>query len=125
MCTISLKNPELQIAEEDIVVYKYIHPVWNKVKDEYVYMSDIKSFVYEIGKVYETELEPFKRILNCAMCGDLYKSGKGFYSYKEFISERCNAKFIIPKGAKYYLCENEIYNIFIYHSDKIKLVELI
>ena len=124
MCTITYDKPELKIAEEDIVVYKEINinrKFWFFKKS---YKSKHAKFEYKKGKVHETDLGQFLRSYDRTLderC--IYQSTTGFYSYKEpwwFI----NAIFVIPKGSQYYLCKDRD-GSYIYHSDKIKLVEIL
>lgn len=125
MCTISRENPVLQVAKEDIEVYKrvyikykpqsFLDKLLKRRRIDY-FRSAIEGFIYRHNKTYTSELEPFKP------CIHNFVSGKGFYSY-QCDYDYCNVKCIIPKGANYYLvCENDIW---IYHSDKIKIVSVL
>lgn len=124
MCTITDKKPKLRIAEEDIITYK--HVILNdcflkrnySIKIEKI-MSSVRSFEYELNRTYESILDPF---ISCVFSQG-YISKRGFYSYKS--AWICNAKCIIPKGSKYYLCLDKDSGEMIYHSDKIKIVEII
>lgn len=123
MCTYSRTKPELQTATEDIVVYKI---VINFEYKKFLFFDILKSceslimdFTYKKNKVYKTELEEF--FINDY---GYFVSRKGFYSYKERkpdIYTFTNAKFIIPKGSKYYLV-TDLNGISIYHSNKIKFI---
>lgn len=115
MCTITKEEPVLQIAEEDIIVYKHCH----QINSNFI-VSLWRDYYYELNKVYKTILNPFD------ICGNAYESGQGFYSYKEksgFYIRNCI--FIIPKGSKYYLCKSMYDGEWIYHSDQIKYVGLL
>lgn len=122
MCTYSRTKPELQTADKDIVVYKQVQ---NFEYKKFLFFNILKScksfiryFTYKKNKIYETKLEEFSIIVN------YFVSGKGFYSYKERkpnIYTFTNAKFIIPKGSKYYLVET-MNGVYIYHSNKIKFI---
>lgn len=128
MCTVTNKAPELQVANEDIVVYKCVKlpkfKIFSKLfKRGLTFKSILTPFIYKQNEVYTTSLDPFilqERRDNLL----LWISQRGFYSFesKNLIT---NVECIIPKGAYYYkafdlgMCET------IYHSNKIKIVDII
>lgn len=126
MCTLTRENPKLQIATEDIEVYKVIRIEHKKFLFFYnrtYYKSIICNFTYKKNKIYETKLDPFREYVDSS-AKPIFKSGQGFYSYKNKIDvlwAPSLAKFIIPKGSKYYLVK-DINGNWIYTSNKIRFV---
>lgn len=128
MCTITRERPKLQVATKDIEVYKigkYIKKKWFKLFSKSYFESPIRNFKYKRGKIYKVKLRPFTRVV----LSDKWSSGPGFYSYatKSFIpccTSYIVAKFIIPKGSKYYLAE-DIDNGWVYTSNQIKFIDII
>lgn len=117
----TLEKPKLQIADEDIVVYKcveirYKRILFGLVRKVNYYSSLFQLFKYLPNKIYNTELDEFS-----SNSLKRYFSRRGFYSYEN--REHGNVKCIIPKGAKYYRCVEVFTNEVIYHSDKIKIVK--
>lgn len=122
MCTITKECPVLQTAEQDIFVYKTVFPIQNVFGNILCITSLHFDFEYPINEIVHSELDEFY----FANCG--YVSGRAFYSYKYKGAKdvfRANALFIIPKGAKYYLCKDIDSGDYIYHSNQIKLIKLL
>lgn len=113
MCTITKQRPVLEIAKEDITVYKICENV-----SKYIAFSLWGKYVYNLNVICKTKLDPFTFTI------DDYRSNQGFYSYKN-CNSNCNCKFIIPKEAQYYLCLDKVTGEFIYHSDQIKFIGLL
>lgn len=122
MCVTVLYEPELQVAEEDIVVYKTVR-LYNQ--DENLVLSYVKLYEYILGKVYTTDLVPFREY--CYYSYYTFYSGRGFYSWKDPYGYNCGTlvKCIIPKGSKYYLVTDITTRKDIYVSNKIKIVSLV
>lgn len=131
MCTFTYKNPELQIADRDIIVYKNVIDLYPRNILDYIrngfswikpiaFESFTKHFHYKPNKVYTTQLDNF--ILD-GITGK-YHSREGFYSYERKTYDS-NVKCIIPKGAYYYRAIDNSTALIIYHSNKIKIVGLI
>lgn len=129
MYTSTDKIPKLCIAEQDIITYKCVIPIFYEpwfLEDSFIlkpeinyYESLFKGFIYLPNKEYNTTLEHFmydniKR---------MYQSGAGFYSWEN--RYKANVKCIIPKGAEYYLAYDIKSDRMIYHSNRIKIVELL
>ena len=108
MCTITREKPILRVAEKDIEVYKLCIKEGGDIVSSYHFGKK-----YVKNELYYTDLSPFVSERG------FYRSSEGFYSYQD--SRYGNCKFIIPKGAKYYLCKH-VANIYIYHSDQIKFI---
>lgn len=123
MCTISEVDPKLEIAEEDIVVYKRLFDF--NLRFFGLFGGTAKSihreYSYEFGKIYETYLEQFVLDKGQRSDKDCYKSRGGFYSWADKVHD-ANVKCIIPKGSKYYKCEDLQSGRVVYHSNKIKIV---
>ena len=127
MCTYTDRLPELQIAKEDIIVYKYVNIIYKpksifdflfKRKRIKYFESKYTSFKYKPHVEYKTILDPFIRSFKDPT---VFESGSGFYSFKD-VNDCCNVKCIIPKGSEYFLVRNMIYGYYdqwIYHSDRI------
>lgn len=109
MCTMTREKPVLQIAEEDIEVYKLCIKEGGDIVSSYHFGKK-----YVKNELYYTDLSPFVSERG------FYKSGAGFYSYQD--PKYGNCKFIIPKGATYYLCKDRFNDSYIYHSDQIKFI---
>lgn len=127
MCTRTLTRPDLQGAEEDIVVYKCVHIHYKKrffglFKSVHMFSSFHRKFCYYPGKVYKSYLEDFKY----ALLDDSYYSGQAFYSWSD--QKEANVKCIIPKGSKFYKCFDCDFDgsvRIVYHSDQIKIVSVL
>lgn len=123
MCTKAKYKPKLMVAKKDIVTFKMVRPFYKTVlfffkKIDYITAYYIRNFYYKLGTTYISELDPFVPV------GDYFESGKGFYSYP-YKTILCNAKCIIPKGSKYYLCTDVWTGDVVYHSDQIKIVKIV
>lgn len=92
------KQKEVQIAQEDITCYKVISPDMTSL--------NYTEFKWELGKLYETEIE-------CRSRWDFSEVSKSFHSYKTLqdlmhgyfksLSPCMMVKCTIPKGSEYYL----------------------
>ena len=136
MCTVTYDKPELQIAKEDIVVYKHVKAIWRepntwwqkllyRKKQLICCMSPYRDHIYKIGKVYTTHLSPFGIDKHSRYC-----SYEGFYSWKykqpgKDTPTMVQVKCIIPKGARYYLAHDWYMDADVYTSNKIKIVSLL
>lgn len=124
MCTWTDKEPKLEVAKKDIVVFKSVYidrrSYFFGLIKRLRYIGEIKHFKYKPNKVYKTTLDPFTLHITRVF----WISGRGFYSYS---SKRFgNVKCIIPKGSHYYKCrDRKIPSQIIYHSDKIKILSQI
>ena len=122
MClTVDKEKFKIDIAQEDIVVYKVL------IKEDKSVISPYKDFVYEIGKEYKTRMKT-------RFCRDYCEINEGFHSFltledslpeRKFFSQgnisACCYKCIIPKGTKVVYGEFGIYNAIV--SEAIKIVE--
>lgn len=125
MClTIDKEKFKMEIAQEDIVVYKVLE------KYRELTISPYQGFEYEIGKEYKTRMEPY---FDCTY----YKIKEGFYSFlneedakseKIWIEDYCIGNWnlccfrcIIPKGT------NVVYGKYckkdVIVSEAIKVIE--
>ncbi len=118
MCEISSKCPRLRTANKDIVVYKVVIFETIKIFGLTLFeraISLIYKFSYKKNKVYTDVLsKPIRSLYHSS-------SSTGFYSYASKTNHSVNAKFVIPKGAKYYIWNN-CNNGKVYVSDKIKYI---
>lgn len=124
MCVRTTIMPILNIAKEDIVVYKKVHiqhktflGIRTKMQK---FISDQEGFVYKPNKVYKTTLDYFTK---SNIFPQHYVSKRGFYSWSNRYG--ANVKCIIPKGSKYYLELDRNTHRPVYISDKIKIVSKI
>lgn len=129
MCTVTSRIPKLQVAKEDIITYKIVYVKYKSILGIFTKRYIVSSIFYKkysFNKVYKTKLEKFKYCIS----RQVFLSGNAFYSYKYYPSKIYLApdeyvvKCIIPKGSSYCLC-TDYDGIKIYHSDKIKITEII
>lgn len=116
MCFYIKEGSGVKVANQDIVCYKKLNPVWFGLLG---YKSPIFGFFYRKGVTYVSKLSIFYDSIE-----------KGLHSYKDLdfakITVFCYKesdrkylkfyKFIIPKGAEYYENDTE------YCSNQIKMV---
>lgn len=130
MCIITATKPKLQVAEDDIKAYKYVHLAkivrygFLGLKKKFFFKSFHTGFIYRHDKVYRTKLDEFRSIwpnVLSSLGQSNYRSGEGFYSWLS--PKHANAACIIPKGAKYY-CVFDDSGRIVYISDQIKITEI-
>lgn len=108
MCLHLEKGATLQIAEEDIIVYKSLE------YENGIYFTPYRECHVEMGKTYTSELNKVKAdkdfvYPNNFICdADIFEGLHAFMNYEETIRfsiahERFTAKCIIPKGSSYYV----------------------
>lgn len=119
MCEYFEKEPQIKIAEKDIVAYKVVR---SRLSDIF-YKSTIQGTIYLKNKLYKTKIGIIPR------SNEFYESTTGFYSYtniedlyiQDYPLELYNevpVKVIIPDGSEYILSMNNAVII----SNQIKII---
>lgn len=98
MC-LTTNNPEIKIAQEDIIVYKKVNfPKWKILRFFYVF-SYFKDYKYIRNKLNKfIKLTPIEEHSGSAR-GHTHAVYEGYHAYKNLF--HVNAIFIIPKGTPY------------------------
>lgn len=125
MCLYSDEKPTLEIAQEDIITFKWVNIRYKHRtlldrllfrKKIQCYMAPMYMFIYIPGEIHETTLDSF--VLDWS--GTCFKSGRGFYSLANKNKRiNTNVRCIIPKGARYYRVFSYYYMDYVYISSQI------
>lgn len=124
MCfNIDTKNPDVKVAETDIVCYKVLELAQMDGQDPY-WRSSIRNFRYTLGETYSLAKKLSRTNDDTA---DEILEGFHSYSSEESVYSKAggylngSCKFIIPAGSEYYFNEN--YKEFV--SDRIRFEEIL
>lgn len=129
MC-LRTKQLKPSIATKDIECYKVLEVDKTSPNNTFYHSYIYYSFVWEMNEVYETTMEKETNFLTMNAIVN-----EGFHSYKDYKiavgvakysldNDVIVAKFIIPKGAKYYTGTEGSKAQIGYTSNKIKMVEV-
>lgn len=123
MCIVFKGEPKLEIATEDIKVFKYTYKTVDH-KFLFIKWKTTKGFFYDktyrVGKTYKEHLKKAEDYINNGM----FSTSTGLYSYSSLINvddvvDNCYIfRAIIPRGSKYYYDPDR----GVYVSNKLKLI---
>jgi hypothetical protein len=87
----SKKKPKAKIAKKDIKCYKEI-----QINSSGIFVSPYRKYEWTFNEIHHSDLDdPHKEI-----CPEYWIINEGFHAFRK--NKDCNAKMIIPKGARYY-----------------------
>lgn len=101
-----IKN--VNVAKEDIPVYKLVYDNGNGVDGEY--RSGVKDFIYQRGKTYSSKTKFWQKKFGVRRDEIIIQIDRGLHSYttKELAASyqeysQIMVKMIVPRGASYYI----------------------